>query len=93
MGRVGRIKYNLYGNAYLIRLNDTLKEDQFIKLLKADVPPQELSLEIKKNHQNFATVVSDLASGDVTLTKSHEAASEEDFDAFRTVLHRYVSVL
>lgn len=83
VGRVGRIKYNLYGNAYLIRLNDTLKEDQFIKLLKSDVPPQELSLEIKKNHQNFATVISDLISGDVTLTKSHEAASEEDFDALR----------
>ncbi len=33
VGRVGRIKYNLYGNVFLIRMEDNLKLKNYIDLL------------------------------------------------------------
>lgn len=83
VGRVGRIKYNLYGNAVLVRMDDSLKSEQYLKLLKEDVPEQTTALDIKKNHQHFGTLVDDLAEGDVQMSKTHAAATEEDFEALR----------
>ena len=83
VGRVGRIKFNLYGNAILVREDESLKSEQYLKLLKDDVPEQSTALDIKKNHQHFETLVEDLVDGDVQLNKTHDAATEEDFEALR----------
>lgn len=83
VGRVGRIKYNLYGNAILVRLDENLKSEQFLKLLKDDVPKQETAVDIKKNQQHYEVMIEDLVSGDVQMSKTHEAATEEDFEALR----------
>ena len=83
VGRVGRIKFNLYGNAILVREDKSLKSEQYLKLLKEDVPVQTTALEVKKNYQHFGTLVDDLVEGDVQLSRTHEAATEEDFEALR----------
>ena len=83
IGRVGRIRFNLYGNAFLVRLDDSLKAETFIDLLKKDVPEQSLSLDIKKNKQHFNTLINDLVAGDVKMSQCHTASSEEDFEALR----------
>lgn len=83
IGRVGRIKYNLYGNVVLVREDDKLKEDQYTKLLKSDVPPQELSIDIKSNAKFMDALVHDLADGDIEMSSCHDAATETDFEALR----------
>lgn len=83
IGRVGRIKYNLYGNVVLVREDDKLKEYQYTKLLKSDVPPQELSIDIKSNAKFMDALVRDLADGDIEMSSCHDAATETDFEALR----------
>jgi len=50
IGRVGRIEYNLYGNAILVKADERTNNDKFEELLKKEVPEQKLSLasELKK---------------------------------------------
>lgn len=83
IGRVGRIKYNLYGNVILVRDNDKLKEKQFIDLLKSDVPPQTLSIDNKTTSKLLPALVKDLADGDVEMKRCHGLASENDYAALR----------
>ena len=83
IGRVGRIKYNLYGNVILVREDDNLREYQYTKLLKSDVPPQELSIDIKSNAKYMDALIRDLADGDIEMSSCHAAATETDFEALR----------
>ena len=83
IGRVGRIKYNLYGNVVLVREDDNLKEEQYTKLLKSDVPPQELSIDIKSNAQHMDALIQDLSDGDIEMSMCHDAATETEFEALR----------
>lgn len=83
VGRVGRIKYNLYGNVFLIRMEDRLKTQNYINLLQNDVPEQEISINIIDNKKYLNLVVDDLARGDMELTKVRESTTEKDFDALR----------
>lgn len=83
-GRVGRIRYNLYGNVFLVRINPKDKPQKYSDLLIKDVPPQKLSLDLKENHKLIEAVIKGLVQGDVELTECHTAAkSEKDFEAMR----------
>ena len=44
IGRVGRIEYGLYGNVFLVRLEDRIKIEKFKDLLIQEVPTQKLSI-------------------------------------------------
>ncbi len=83
IGRVGRIKFNLYGNVVLIREDDKLKEGKYTELLKSDVPPQELSIDIPANAKFMGALVKDLVDGDIEMSTCHDAATETDFEALR----------
>ncbi len=83
IGRVGRIKYNLYGNVVLVREDDKLKEDKYTELLKSDVPPQELSIDMKANTKYIDALVRDLADGDIEMSSCHDVAPETDFETLR----------
>lgn len=83
VGRVGRIKYNLYGNVFLVRMEDNLKTEKYISLLQNDVPPQEVSINIKDNKKHLDLVIDDLVRGDIELTTVREAATAKDFEALR----------
>lgn len=83
IGRVGRIKYNLYGNVVLLRLDDKLKTERYKELLTNDVPLQELSIEIKNNTDCMSALIKDLTDGDIEMSTCHEKATETDFEALR----------
>jgi len=83
VGRVGRIKYNLYGNVFLIRMEETLAVRKYIDLMQNDVPPQEVSINIKDNKKYLNLVVDDLSRGDMELTTCRAATTEKDFEALR----------
>jgi len=53
IGRVGRIQYTLYGNVFLVCLEDDnkTKPENYVTLLRKDVEPQTLSIvSIKKRN-------------------------------------------
>jgi hypothetical protein len=83
IGRVGRIEYNLYGNVFLVRLEDNVNTEDFIKLLKEDVPEQKLSLatELSKNQKKL--IINCLTQGDIELLKHPKNQSEDDFALMR----------
>ena len=84
VGRVGRIKYNLYGNVFFVRDDPNLLDSKYVSLLKEDVPPQKLSIEVKQNKKLFEIAISDLIKGDMELTECHEKKiSEQDYEAIR----------
>ena len=51
--------------------------------MKSDVPPQELSIDIKSNAKFMDALVRDLADGDIEMSSCHDAATETDFEALR----------
>ena len=83
VGRVGRIKYNLFGNVFLLRMDSSLTEKQYEKLLNNDVPEQKLSFDLDENKSHFPALVRDLVKGDIEMTSCHEEATDRDFDALR----------
>ena len=83
VGRVGRIRYNLYGNVVFMRLDESTEPDKFVSLLQSNVPTQVLSIDMKENRKLFPKLIEDLSRGDVEMTESHEASTETDFSAVR----------
>ena len=83
IGRVGRIKYNLYGNVILVRLDDNLKAERYKDLLQKEVPEQKLSIDHKHNTEHLNNLIKDLADGDIEMTTCHKNATERDFEALR----------
>jgi len=83
VGRVGRIKYNLYGNVFLLRMDTKHTERQYEELLKNEVPEQRLSIDLDENKAFIPALVDDLVRGDIEMTKCHEAAKDKDFEALR----------
>ncbi len=83
VGRVGRIKYNLYGNVFLLRLDSSHTEKQYADLLKKEVPDQKLSIDLEENKTFIPTLVDDLVKGDIEMTQCHAEAKEKDFEALR----------
>ncbi len=63
IGRVGRIEYNLYGNVFLVCMNDKVKEEKFEELLKEKVPAQKLSIESGLTNAQKKSVVKALLKG------------------------------
>ena len=93
IGRVGRIKYNLYGNVILVRLDEKIKKENYEELLKKDVPPQNLPLDIKNNEQHIVELMRDLSDGDIEMGICHEKTTEQDFAALRKFGLMYINDL
>lgn len=82
MGRVGRIKYNLYGNVFITRLEDNLKKGKFQELVEKDIPRQQLSVvtELKRGHKKL--IVDTLLSGSVEFARYGKQSGDE-YDLMR----------
>lgn len=82
MGRVGRIKYNLYGNVFITRLEDNLKKEKFQALVEKDVSRQQLSIvtELKDGHKKL--IVDTLLSGSVEFER-YGRQSGDEYDLMR----------
>jgi hypothetical protein len=83
VGRVGRIKYNLFGNVFLLRMDTSLTEKQYEKLLNNDVPEQKLSFDLEENKSHIPALVNDLIKGDIEMSACRTEAADKDFDALR----------
>lgn len=85
VGRVGRIKYNLYGNVFLMVLKEETKIEKYNELLTNAVPYQKLSTKIDAHREYFETVVSDLVKGDIELNsiKNNEKVTNREYNTLR----------
>ena len=89
VGRVGRAKYNLYGNVFIVRLQKQEREEdlqKFEDLLKDDVPPQKLSIESELNSNQKKLIVDTLLSGSVEIHKSKSNQSEDNYELMRKTM-------
>jgi len=89
VGRVGRAKYNLYGNVFIVRLQKQEREEdlqKFEDLLKDDVPPQKLSIQAELNTNQKKLIVETLLSGSVEIHKSKKNQSEDNYELMRKTM-------
>ena len=75
--RVGRIEYNLFGNVFLVRLEENVKAEKFIKLIQGEVPDQRLSLvtELKKSQKK--KIVASLLEGKIEFIKQKNQSYDQ----------------
>lgn len=83
IGRVGRIEYNLYGNVFLVRLDDRLDKEKFVGLLNAEVPPQQLSVVTELNKNQKKKIIESLLRGDIELLKHPKSQTNDEYDLMR----------
>lgn len=75
IGRVGRLEYNLYGNAFFVIGHTKVKEKSYLDLLKAPVPEQHLSIETNTKiigQQEKERIVAALKNGTAHLERGDE---------------------
>lgn len=83
IGRIGRIEYNLYGNVFLVRMDEKLDKRKFIDLLKEEIPEQKLSINIGISENQKRTVVECLRNGDIQLGTSFKTETREGYSLMR----------
>lgn len=83
VGRVGRIEYNLYGNVYLVRINDNEAKEDFTELLVNDVPEQELSITSQLSKNQKKKIVEALIEGNVEFEKYPKNQTNSNYDLMR----------
>lgn len=89
IGRVGRAKYNLYGNVFIVRLERQEREEdlrKFESLLENDVPPQKLSIETELNSTQKNLIIKTLLSGNVEIHKYKQKQSEDNYELMRKTI-------
>lgn len=82
VGRVGRINYNLYGNVFLVRLEENLKVKDFVELLEKEVPEQKLSLVTELKPKQKKKIIECLLQGHTNFVKDANQ-SQDSFDLTR----------
>lgn len=85
VGRVGRIRFNLYGNVFLISESQDV-QTEYIKLLTEEIPEQKLSVEsnpqcLKKAEKQY--IVEALKKGNIELVKRNNSQTEESYVMMR----------
>ena len=80
IGRVGRISYNLYGNVFFVSEEKAATSEEYIEMLRAPIPMQELSIStnpnvLKKVEKQY--VVSILKSGSSVIPQRVNANGED----------------
>lgn len=81
IGRVGRIKFNLYGNVFFISDGNQVTEKEYVRLLREPIPDQKLSVVQELKPKLKKHVVDTLLSGSSKIepydTKSQKQSEEE----------------
>ncbi len=83
IGRVGRIEYNLFGNVFLVRLEENVKREEFVRLLKKDVPNQRLSLVTELTKKQKSLIVDNLQEGKIELPKHPKNQTADSYTLMR----------
>ncbi len=83
MGRVGRIEYNLYGNVFVVRLEEKLPTEKFRELIEQEVPRQKLSVSTELSGPQKELIIQQLEKGEVEFKRYPKKQSEDDYDLMR----------
>lgn len=83
IGRVGRIKYNLYGNVFITRIEENMKKEDFVELVKTEVPRQELSVVSSLSGPQKQHIIKTLLSGSLEFERYPAKQSADDYDLMR----------
>lgn len=83
VGRVGRIEFNLYGNVFLVRTSDHIRQEKYIELLQKDVPEQRLSIVSELTKPQKLKIVESLLAGKIELLKYPKNQSEDEYSLMR----------
>ncbi len=83
IGRVGRIEFNLYGNVFLVRMDNDTKKDQFIELLQKDVPEQNLSIVSELTRPQKKKIIESLLEGKIELLKYPKNQTIDEYSLMR----------
>ena len=78
IGRVGRISFNLYGNAFVVRYEEKTQAKEIEELLQAKVEPQELSVTKALTRNQRKQIVNDLLKGTTQFTKYPQSQTDEN---------------
>jgi len=83
IGRVGRIEYNLYGNVFLVRMEEKVKVEKFKELLQQDVPEQKLSIVTELTGPQKKMIVESLIKGNIELLRHPKNQTNEGYTLMR----------
>lgn len=83
VGRVGRIKFNLYGNVFFVSDGKRTSEKEYLELLQDPVKEQKLSVIQDLKPKLKKHIVESLLSGDPVIDKYDEHQSEEEYVMMR----------
>lgn len=83
IGRVGRIKFNLYGNVFFVTDKKRTTEKEYLELLQEPVPEQKLSVVQDLKPKLKKHIVETLLSGDSVIDKYSENQPEEEYVMMR----------
>lgn len=83
VGRVGRIEYNLYGNVFLTRLDESVEPKKYVDLIETAIPEQKLSLVTELSKPQKKVIVDCLSQGKIELLKHPANQSVENYALMR----------
>lgn len=83
IGRVGRIKYNLYGNVFLLRIDEQTNVKKYESLLNEEVPTQEISVVSELKPAQKQAIINCLANGDIEMQSIAEKETEKGYEFIR----------
>lgn len=84
MGRTGRVEYNLYGNVFIIKLDNSIKEKQIEELLTKQIEPQKLSIEKNITKKTKQEILDSFLEGDSEI-KIEKNLTEENYIFIRKI--------
>ena len=82
IGRVGRLEYNLYGNVFLVAINEKTAE-KYVSRLQEEIPEQTLSVEKELTRPQKRHVIKTLLSGTIVIDKQLKSQSPDSYDLMR----------
>lgn len=83
VGRVGRIEFNLYGNVFLTRIDESVEPNKYVDLIETDIPEQKLSLVTELSKPQKKVIVDCLSQGKIELLKHPANQSVENYALMR----------
>ena len=93
IGRVGRIKFNLYGNVFFISDGEKVKENEFVKYLREPIPDQKLSVVEELKPKLKKHVVDTLLSGSSKIEPYVTAGGAKQSDEEYTMMRKFGLIL
>lgn len=83
VGRVGRIEFNLYGNVFLTRIDESVEPNKYVDLIETEIPEQKLSLVTELSKPQKKVIVDCLSQGKIELLKHPANQSVENYALMR----------